>query len=129
MRTSGRRQNGFTLIEVMVAFAVFALSIGAIFELFAGATRRAEQARTREQLWLTAQSVLAEFRTRPLPWPANEEGQGASGDTWRLAIEPFDAGTDPDHPWKAYSVRVNVTSQRARAEVTLESVEIGRSVP
>ena len=122
-------QRGFTLIEVMVAFAVFALCVGAIFEVFAGATRRAEKARETEQRWLAAQSVLSELRARPAPWPAEEEGRASTGEPWRLLVQPFDAGTDERHPWKAYSVSVNVGSGRSRAEVTLKSIELARSAP
>lgn len=124
--------RGFTLIEVMVAFAIFALSVGAIFEVFAGATRRAERARENEQLWLTAQSVLSELRTRAAPWPEQEEGQqnGAlAAVSWHFAVEPFDAGTNPDYPWKAYLVTVRVGSISNHRDVTLKSVELARAVP
>jgi general secretion pathway protein I len=126
------RSRGFTLIEVMVAFAIFALSIGAIFEVFAGATRRAERARENEHLWLSAQSLLSEFRARPAPWPAEEEGphDDASGDVaWRVTVTPFDADTNPDYPWKAYLVTVRVGSQSSHRDVTLRSIELARAAP
>jgi general secretion pathway protein I len=126
------RSRGFTLIEVMVAFAIFALSIGALFEVFAGATRRADRARENEQLWLTAQSVLSELRTRTPPWPDQEDGQqsGARADVaWHLAVEPFDAGANPDFPWKAYLVTVRVGSSSAHGDVTLRSVELAKALP
>ena len=126
------RSRGFTLIEVMVAFAIFALSLGAIFEVFAGATRRAERARESEELLLTAESVLAQLRTRAAPWPEHEEGpeNGTPASiVWHLAVEPFEAGANPDFPWKAYLVSVRVGFASGHREVTLNSVELARVAP
>jgi general secretion pathway protein I len=123
------QQRGFTLIEVVVAFAVFTLVIGAIYEAFAGAARRGSQARERELHLLTAQSVLSELRTRAAPWPAEESGESASsGEQWKVSVVPFDAGTDENSPWKAYEVTVLVGSARSRArETALKSIELARS--
>ena len=126
------RSRGFTLIEVMVAFSIFALSVGAIFEVFAGATRRAERARENEHLWLTAQSVLSELRVRAAPWPRQDEGsQSIAGAdvNWQLTVAPFDTEANPDFPWKAYLVTVHVGSQTSRRDVTLRSIELARAAP
>ena len=129
MLRSQARQRGFTLIEVVVAFAVFALSVGAIYEAFAGATRRGMQARDRELHLLTAQSVLAELRTRAAPWPTEENGNSSSsGQQWQIRVARFDAHTDENSAWKAYEVTVVVGSARSRSrDVTLKSIELARS--
>jgi len=122
------RQRGFTLIEVLIAFAIFALSVGALFELFAGATRRTRQAEANEMLWLTAQSVLAERRVRPAPWPEEEKGEG-SGTQWRVLTQPFESGAEASSPWKAFLVRVEVADSASRRSVELQSVELARITP
>lgn len=124
-----RRSRGFTLIEVMVAFAIFALTVGAVFEVFAGATRRAERATGTEQLWLTAQSVLSELRVRAAPWPSEDHGNDSTGQSWTVAVVPFDAGTNPESQWRAYLVSVRVESAATKREVTLKSVELARAAP
>ncbi|MEJ1962975.1 MAG: type II secretion system protein [Gammaproteobacteria bacterium] len=128
MRSSLARQRGFTLIEVLVAFAIFALSVGALFEVFAGATRRARQAEVSEMLWLTAQSVLSERRVRPAPWPEEEKGE-RSGTQWRVITTPYDSGAEALSPWKAFLVRVEVADSASRRNVELLSVELARIVP
>lgn len=129
MAARQRHQRGFTLIEVLVAFAIFALTIGAIYEAFAGATRRGVQARERELHVLTAQSLLADVRTRTPPWPSEENGSdAATGEQWQIKVAPFDAHTDADSAWKAYEVSVTVGSARSRSgDVVLKSVELARS--
>lgn len=128
MRPSLARQRGFTLIEVLVAFAIFALAIGALFEVFSGATRRARQAENMEVLWLTAQSVLSERRVRPAPWPEEEKGE-RSGIEWRLLTESYDAGANPASSLKAFMVRVEATETGSRRTVELQSVELARVGP
>jgi general secretion pathway protein I len=128
MPASRLSQRGFTLIEVLVAFAIFTLTVGAIYEAFAGANRRGAQARERELHLLTAQSLLAELRTRAPPWPSEEKGgDAASGEEWQIEVVPFDAHTDPESVWKAYEVSVTVGSPQSRsAAVVLKSVELAR---
>lgn len=128
MRGNPARQRGFTLIEVLVAFAIFALSIGALFELFSGATQRSRQAEDSEMLWLTAQSVLSERRVWPAPWPEEEKGE-RSGIQWRVITKPYDAGANPASPWKAFLVQIEAADSGSRRTVELQSVELARMGP
>lgn len=127
VRAKKNRQRGFTLVEVLVAFAIFAMSAGALFEVLAGASRRAEEARERELLSLSAQSVLSELRLRDAPWPSDVEGRGSLGETWRVSVQPFETNTSPASQWRAYIVTVEVSSSRGGRSVTLQSVELARS--
>ena len=128
MHAERRGQGGFTLIEVLVAFAIFALSVGALLELFSGATRRIRQAESTEMVWLTAQSLLSERRIRQPPWPEEEEGE-RSGTRWRIVTQPYDAGVDSGAVWKAFLVRVEVSDRASHRTAELQSVELARVVP
>ncbi len=124
------RQSGFTLIEVLVAFAVFALSIGAIYEVFADVSRGSARTSARTRNLLAAQSILSEQRARPLPWDARRTGQNADAQSWEITIVPLDAGTDENSRWKAYEVAVRVASRDgASRAVVLRSIELAASVP
>jgi type II secretory pathway pseudopilin PulG len=112
-----------------VAFAIFALAAAAVFEVFAGASRRAVNASDRERALLIAQSLLSQLRVQPLPWPQNKEGRAASGESWRIRVEPFDSGTDAASPWRAFTVDVSVATEAPPRQVTLRSLELGRSQP
>jgi general secretion pathway protein I len=124
------RQHGFTLIEVAVAFAIFAMCIGALYESFAGAMRRSAQARELEFAWLQAQSILSQQRVRPAPWEAERTGEFPAGLVWKVETDAFDVGLDERSSWRAYQVTVRVHSQKSSTrKVTLKSIELARSFP
>jgi general secretion pathway protein I len=125
-----RRQTGFTLIEVVVALAIFALSSSVLYEEFSGAMLRNTQAHDRELALLQAQSLLAQLRVSPAPWNRQSSGHSDDGWTWNIRVDPFNAGTDPHHPWQAFAVSVNVSPASApNRGVTLYSIELARSAP
>jgi general secretion pathway protein I len=127
---TARRQRGFTLIEVVVAFAIFAMSVGALYEAFGAASRRSVNARNRELAWMTADSLLAQQRVQPTPWRPEDSGVTNSGVHWRIQVAPFEAGTSSQSPWHA--VRVTVRAGVAADEskyVLLSSVEMVRISP
>jgi general secretion pathway protein I len=128
MRIQGQR--GFTLIEVVVAFAIFTLAVGAIYESFAGAVRRSARAGARDRELLVAQSLLSQLRTSPAPWKAEESGRLEGGWRWRMEIAPLDAASNERSPWRAFAVTVHVLDERDGAsEVSLRSVELAAVLP
>lgn len=125
-----QRQRGFTLIEVVVAFAIFTLSVGALYECFGGSIRRNAQAHEREQGLLAAQSLLSRLRASPAPWKADESGSLEGGWLWRIEVAPFDAAANERSAWQAFAVTVHLSDERAGAkEVVLRSVELARVSP
>ena len=123
--TSVSRQSGFTLLEVLVAFAIFALSVGALYESFAGSLRRTLKAEVEGRAWLSAQSLLTEIRVRPAPWPAEEEGVTGTGLDWKRYTSPYPSGTDPKSSWQAYQVVIEVhPHSKTAGMVRLRSIEL-----
>jgi len=119
------RQTGFTLLEVLVAFVIFALSIGALYESFGGSLRRTLKAEVEERAWLSAQSLLAEIRVRPAPWPAEEEGETPSGLDWKRSSALYPSNTDSGSSWRAYQVVIEVhPHSKVTNAVVLRSVEL-----
>jgi general secretion pathway protein I len=51
------QQSGFTLLEVVVAFAILVLSLGALFESFSMTVRRAEKVRNLSRAELLLESI------------------------------------------------------------------------
>jgi general secretion pathway protein I len=124
------RERGFTLIEVTVAFVIFALCAAVLYEEFAGAQRRSAQARDREQALLLAQSLLAQRRVTPPPWSAQTSGSSSDGWTWQVDVAPYNLAIAPDFPWRAFEVTIRVQAAAAPArEAVLRSVELARAVP
>lgn len=118
------RQQGFTLIEVIVAFFIFAISVGAIYELFSAAGKRAAQADERGLALLTAQSLLSQQRAQSMPWPATQSGSTEAGMQWQISVAPYDAHIANNHTWTTVEVTVRVHPEHhAAREVVLRSVE------
>jgi general secretion pathway protein I len=87
------RPGGFTLLEVLVAFAVLALALGASFEIFATGMRGTQSAEALTRAVLVAESRLAGVGTEIELRPSAVEGETHDGIEWRVEIaEP----TPPD---------------------------------
>ena len=92
-----RRANGFSLLEVLVAFVVLSLVATAIFRLFSGALGNASAAEEYSRAAVVAQSVQAEM-------VAGELKEGVqSGNTedgrmqWTAEISPYEVSdVNPD---------------------------------
>ena len=79
------RARGFTLLEVLVAMAVAALALLALFGAAAATLRTTSQLRERTYAHLVATNALAEMRaTDAWPAPSTIEGDARQGDrVWR----------------------------------------------
>jgi len=84
------RVSGFTLLEVLVAFAILAISMAAFMHLFSGGLDRIDSSRRHAMASLIARSVLE--RVGPeFPLAAGEfAGDGGDGLVWRAAARPSD---------------------------------------
>ena len=127
---AGRRQRGFTLIEVVVAFAILALSLGALYESFGGALRRSAIAGKRELAALRAESLLAEFRGSGGLLPARAGSDAGTDFEWRVTAKPYPAELSERSAWVTEAVTVEVSWGRTkRQSLSLQSVEMIRSPP
>ncbi len=113
-RTTG--ENGFTLLEVLIAFIIAALALGVMFEAALGGLRATESASHFEEALSLARSHLASVGSTPL---AGRElsGDDGRGFHWALRIRPVgtvtlprDADEDP--------------SQGPQAQATLYAVSV-----
>lgn len=88
-RTPGRaRQRGYTLMEIIVAFAILALGLTLLLGTLSGATRQVRAAGDAGRAALHAQSLLDEFGN--LPQPQHSDGELDQGRyRWRLDVEPW----------------------------------------
>ena len=77
------RHGGFSLIEMLVALVVLSLSLGALYQAAAGATRNVRVAAEYTQAVMVAESVLSEYSY------VSEEEFSAAGAFSRYAYEVF----------------------------------------
>jgi len=84
--------QGFTLVEVLLAFVVFALSFTVVLEILSGSMRNTVRAKEYTEVALIAQSVMDQVG---LDIPL-EEGTSSSGETgdyrWQLDISTYQGG-------------------------------------
>lgn len=85
--TKGSRSaRGFTLLEVMLAFVVFALSFATVLEIMAGSMRSVRRATDDTQVALFAQSIIDLVGTEIPIEEGQFSGTGMDRYQWRLDI-------------------------------------------
>jgi general secretion pathway protein I len=109
---SRRATAGFTLIEVLVALSVVAISLAAIGSLIAVTSRGARAVGLHLTLVETARAIITGLPDRDQLAPGNFSGESA-GHRWRVDVLPFYADfVDPRDPtiWMPQTVVVRVQS-------------------
>lgn len=99
-------EAGFTLVEVLVAFAILSIVLLALFSGLSTALfgdRRAEF--TRSALRLAKAELETAGVDKPLT-PGVTTGRFANGMEWKLSVQPYAAGTPKAEP--AYWVEIIV---------------------
>jgi general secretion pathway protein I len=85
---SRRAAAGFTLIEVLVALSVVAISLAAIGSLIAVTTRGARAVGLHLTLVETARAIITGLPDRDQIEPGNISGESAAH-RWRVDVMPF----------------------------------------
>ena len=102
-----RGERGFTLLEVIVAMALFAAGIVAISRLFTGALRLSGGARDASAAAIYARQRMEEALLAPDPAEGVEQGDFGEGYRWRLTtsfVPPAE-----EKPYDEILYRVTVT--------------------
>ena len=91
----GRQSSsGFTLLEVMLAFVIFALSFATVLEIMAGSMRSVRRASDDTQVALFAQSIMEQVGIEIPLEEGGFSGVGMDRFEWQLDIYPYDSGDD-----------------------------------
>lgn len=102
MKRFGRRQGpqlnvgGFTLLEVLLAFVIFALSFAVVLEILAGSMRSTSRARSYSEAALIAQSVMDMVGTEIPLVEGTIGGESPGGYSWQLSISAYAAQDEND---------------------------------
>ena len=108
------RQRGFTLIEVLIAFAIAAMALGLLFQAASSSGTAAHQAGNYEEAVSRAKSHMAMVGRESDVAPGEREGDDGSGYRWRITITPSAAaqppqGATPENRLMLYNVEVSVS--------------------
>ena len=105
-----RRQSGFSLLEVLVAFALLSISLGVLLQVFATGLRNAGLADDYTRATLYAESILAAIG-REVPLTEGERSGPVNDQfSWRSTVSAYSEGL-PDlqkTSVRAYRVSVEV---------------------
>ncbi len=123
-------QRGFSLLEMMVAIAILAASLGALYQAVGGATRNV---RTDERYAYgveLARSLIAESAQVPAGG-RNDHGETEGGFRWQVASRAIGAEQFSLRPGQLQEIEVIVRWQDGARErqVVLNSVVEGQLSP
>jgi general secretion pathway protein I len=117
--------NGFTLLEVLVALVIFALAFGVLAQIMQTGLRQSAVARSLAAASLLARSELARVGVEVPLQGGRVEGKTEDGMRWHTSIELVE-GPSEHQSLAAYQVQVTVAWGSSPAEqLTLTTLRIG----
>ena len=129
-----RVERGFTLIEVLVAFVILALSLTVLLRIFSGGLRNVEVSSDYARAVLVAQAQLAAAGVSEPLELGETRGEWDQRFRWRRRVEPYvpgDVETPLPESVTAYHITVEVdwdngTQQR---HISLSSLRLSTAPP
>lgn len=134
--TPPRGERGYTLIEVIVAFAVLALALTLLLGILSGATKQVRWADEAGRAALHAQSLLDQTGVGEALQPGHKDGEFEDGRyRWSLEVEPYrdpsaQQGPQPVDPGAPQLLRLELLVQWGeggpRQRLQLQSLRLVR---
>lgn len=125
------RQAGFSLIEVLVAFAILALALGILLSLFATGLRNTAVAHDYGQALVLAEGRMAALQAEEFAQvtPGVSAGMFAGRYAWRSEVRPLDEAATGVKGVALYALHVEVQwpAGRQPRRIALSSVRLGRA--
>jgi len=106
-----RSDNGFTLMEVMVAMAILGIAVTVIIELFSGGLRLARKSEDYSRAVFYGRQLLEELCLKKEFSTLEEEGKFEGDYTWRYEIKPellVEEDREDTFPVELYNIKVLV---------------------
>ncbi len=123
------REEGFTLLEVLVALAILGSVVAAIFSVVSNNRLSQTRADMRWRMAFLAdalvQGVGLETPLAPGRWEGSREGF-----SWNLDVTPYMAGRGKGRSTQLHEIRVKVSSQAYGSEsITLATLRLSERHP
>jgi len=130
LKRASLHQGGFSLLEVLVAFAILALAVGTLLSLFATGLRNTAVASDYTRALALAESRLAYYQgIEPQQLESGEVEGTEAGYHWHSRVSPYDEVMSSGRPTRLYriEVAVNWDGDGKSRELQLSTLRIGRS--
>ena len=102
-----QRQAGFSLLELLVAFSIMALSLGLLYRVAGGSARNVSDVTQSQQAAWLAEAILSS-RSSVLEDGWTEDGESA-GFKWQVRSRLFNSGINIPQAVPLHSVQLAVT--------------------
>lgn len=101
------KQSGFSLLELLVAFAIMAMSLGLIYKSMGASASSVRDLVFHQQATMLAETLLnTRDSVSDRGW--NESGESAPF-TWRVTSQPFPLPTPTSELIRIYEININVS--------------------
>jgi general secretion pathway protein I len=128
------KQQGFSLLEILIAFSILALSLGILLKIFSGGVNNAVVSEDYTIAAQIAESLMAKTGTEIPLKDYQSSGDENEKYHWQLTISPYvlgGEGFDPkSQPAQLYKVGVTVTWGEGEAgtderQIQLTTLKLG----
>lgn len=89
--------KGFTLLEILVAFTLLAVTFGTIMQIIAGSAKNTQKASQNTKIAMLAQSKMDELGLFEVLEEGSTNGDFDDKTSWSLEITPFDVPYEGDN--------------------------------
>lgn len=110
------REDGFTLLEVLVAMVILIVGLAAVYEAFGSGLLAGVTAKRDRSAAEAAENMIAEIGRSRSVEEGVKTGELPDGQRWSLRVEPFDpAGSDrPVSPVVGHIATLEVSSENGK---------------
>jgi general secretion pathway protein I len=120
-------EAGFTLLEVLVAFAILAVAMAAVLQAFGGGLDAVRRTEAASQSWSAARSLLDRVGPELPIVPGMRSGTDEAGSAWTVLIgrrkSALDQMKGAERPYALFDVLVTVEAA-GTAPATLQTVRL-----
>jgi len=116
-----RHNGGFTVVEVLVAFAIVTIVLAALYQAVAGAYRGYAWVQLREQTLALARAHLETVGIEVPLQPGDSTGTYATGVAWHLTVDPVETAS---YRGRAFRVLLRVLDHGGRPLLRLETLKL-----
>jgi general secretion pathway protein I len=121
------RDGGFTLIEILIAFAILAVALAGLLRVFSGGLQATARTERYGAAVLSARSLLERVGSEIPLQPGERAGRAEDGTEWSVRMQPVDT-VDPDNPFLPYEVAVTVVVAHEQP-ITLTTLRLAPREP